>query len=269
MHELIARCMKLWSQNQVLKAKIGYNQENLVSVTLDQCNPKAASSIPPEEYLCREKEMFAFTRKAKGQKTMLGRVLLFYATNMAPGIQGRENEEEVLEKRKRQTEIEGKRQQLEEQILQLQHFKSKALREKWLLQGVPASSPAEEEARKRQAEEDELKVKKLEGNIHRLEQEIGKLESEESQISAKERIILEKLKETEKSFEDLQKSFSHQDGDAVTYICSQIPELTTLYSRTTEPIAGKDRTSRVTEAKDFNVRSDDIKESPGVETTAV
>lgn len=44
---------------------------------------------------------------------------------------------------------------------------SKALREKWLMQGIPASSPAEEEARKRQSEEDELKVKKLEGNIHK------------------------------------------------------------------------------------------------------
>uniref|UniRef100_A0A670JSR1 Paralemmin 2 n=1 Tax=Podarcis muralis TaxID=64176 RepID=A0A670JSR1_PODMU len=107
------------------------------------------------------------------------------------------------EKRKRQTEIERKRQQLEDQILQLQHFKSKALREKWLLQGIPAGSPAEEEARKRQSEEDELKVKNLEGNIHRLEQEIGKLESEESQIS-----------ETERSFEDLQKGVSSGDGEA-------------------------------------------------------
>uniref|UniRef100_A0A8C6XBI7 PALM2 and AKAP2 fusion n=1 Tax=Naja naja TaxID=35670 RepID=A0A8C6XBI7_NAJNA len=145
-----------------------------------------------------------------------------------------------IEKRKRQTEIEGKRQQLEDQILQLQHFKSKALREKWLMQGIPASSPAEEEARKRQSEEDELKVKKLEGNIHRLEQEIGKLECEESQISAKEQIILEKLKETEKSFEDLQKV------NAVNYIYSQIPELTTLYSQATETVPGKDRTSRAT-----------------------
>uniref|UniRef100_A0A8C8RM04 PALM2 protein n=1 Tax=Pelusios castaneus TaxID=367368 RepID=A0A8C8RM04_9SAUR len=109
------------------------------------------------------------------------------------------------EKRKRQTEIEGKRQQLEDQILQLQHFKSKALREKWLLQGIPAGSAEEEEARRKQSEEDELKVKRLEDNIHRLEQEIEKLESEESQISAKEQIILEKLKETEKSFEDFQK----------------------------------------------------------------
>ncbi|NXT40409.1 PALM2 protein, partial [Pelecanoides urinatrix] len=156
------------------------------------------------------------------------------------------------EKRKRQTEIEGKRQQLEDQILQLQHFKSKALREKWLLQGIPAGSAEEEEARRRQSEEDELKVKKLEENIHRLEQEIQKLESEESQISAKEQIILEKLKETEKSFDNLQKVFKKKrhsgtdsNQDAVNYIYSQIPELPTLYSRTAEPVPGRDGASRV------------------------
>ncbi|XP_071436003.1 PALM2-AKAP2 fusion protein isoform X2 [Pithys albifrons albifrons] len=133
---------------------------------------------------------------------------------MAEAELHKERLQAIAEKRKRQTEIEGKRQQLEEQILQLQHFKSKALREKWLLQGIPAGSAEEEEARRRQSEEDELKVKKLEENIHRLEQEIQKLESEESQISAKEQIILEKLKETEKSFNNLQKSFPHQDGGA-------------------------------------------------------
>ncbi|NXY71570.1 PALM2 protein, partial [Glareola pratincola] len=157
------------------------------------------------------------------------------------------------EKRKRQTEIEGKRQQLEDQILQLQHFKSKALREKWLLQGIPAGSAEEEEARRRQSEEDELKVKKLEENIHRLEQEIQKLESEESQISAKEQIILEKLKETEKSFDNFQKVLKKNQtkpkqnlhSDAVNYIYSQIPELPTLYSRTAEPAPGRDGASRV------------------------
>ncbi|XP_037980345.1 A-kinase anchor protein 2 isoform X3 [Motacilla alba alba] len=135
---------------------------------------------------------------------------------MAEAELHKERLQAIAEKRKRQTEIEGKRQQLEDQILQLQHFKSKALREKWLLQGIPAGSAEEEEARRRQSEEDELKVKKLEDNIHRLEQEIQKLESEESQISAKEQIILEKLKETEKSFDNLQKSFSHQDGALCT-----------------------------------------------------
>ncbi|XP_039423720.1 A-kinase anchor protein 2 isoform X5 [Corvus cornix cornix] len=164
---------------------------------------------------------------------------------MAEAELHKERLQAIAEKRKRQTEIEGKRQQLEDQILQLQHFKSKALREKWLLQGIPAGSAEEEEARRKQSEEDELKVKKLEENIHRLEQEIQKLESEESQISAKEQIILEKLKETEKSFDHLQKSFSHQDGDAVNYIYSQIPELPTLYSRTAEPVPGWNGSSRV------------------------
>ncbi|XP_039947271.1 A-kinase anchor protein 2 isoform X5 [Hirundo rustica] len=133
---------------------------------------------------------------------------------MAEAELHKERLQAIAEKRKRQTEIEGKRQQLEDQILQLQHFKSKALREKWLLQGIPAGSAEEEEARRKQSEEDELKVKKLEENIHRLEHEIQKLESEESQISAKEQIILEKLKETEKAFDNLQKSFPHQDGGA-------------------------------------------------------
>ncbi|XP_031465642.1 paralemmin-2-like [Phasianus colchicus] len=86
---------------------------------------------------------------------------------MAEAELHRERLQAIAEKRKRQTEIEGKRQQLEDQILQLQHFKSKALREKWLLQGIPAGSAEEEEARRKQSEEDELKVKKLEENIHR------------------------------------------------------------------------------------------------------
>ncbi|XP_069736403.1 PALM2-AKAP2 fusion protein isoform X5 [Phaenicophaeus curvirostris] len=177
---------------------------------------------------------------------------------MAEAELHKERLQAIAEKRKRQTEIEGKRQQLEDQILQLQHFKSKALREKWLLQGIPAGSAEEEEARRKQSEEDELKVKKLEENIHRLEQEIQKLESEESQISAKEQIILEKLKETEKSFDNLQKSFSHQDGDAVNYIYSQIPELPTLYSRTAEPVPGRDGASRVAGAEGSDVLPRDL-----------
>uniref|UniRef100_A0A5F9C6Y2 PALM2 and AKAP2 fusion n=1 Tax=Oryctolagus cuniculus TaxID=9986 RepID=A0A5F9C6Y2_RABIT len=133
-------------------------------------------------------------------------------TGMAEAELHKERLQAIAEKRKRQTEIEGKRQQLDEQILLLQHSKSKVLREKWLLQGVPAGTAEEEEARRRQSEEDEFRVKQLEDNIQRLEQEIQALESEESQISAKEQIILEKLKETEKSFKDFQKSFSNTDG---------------------------------------------------------
>ncbi|XP_045696244.1 A-kinase anchor protein 2 isoform X4 [Phyllostomus hastatus] len=163
---------------------------------------------------------------------------------MAEAELHKERLQAIAEKRKRQTEIESKRQELDEQILLLQHCKSKVLREKWLLQGIPAGTAEEEEARRRQSEEDEFKVKQLEDNIQRLEQEIQALESEESQISAKEQIILEKLKETEKSFKDFQKSFSNTDGDAVNCISSQLPDLPILYSRTAEPAPGQDGTSR-------------------------
>ena len=44
---------------------------------------------------------------------------------------------------------------------------SKVLREKWLLQGIPAGTAEEEEARRRQSEEDEFRVKQLEDNIQR------------------------------------------------------------------------------------------------------
>ncbi|XP_062938724.1 PALM2-AKAP2 fusion protein isoform X3 [Cynocephalus volans] len=134
---------------------------------------------------------------------------------MAEAELHKERLQAIAEKRKRQTEIEGKRQQLDEQILLLQHSKSKVLREKWLLQGVPAGTAEEEEARRRQSEEDEVRVRQLEENVRRLEQEIQALEREESQISAKEQTILEKLKETEKSFKDFQKSFSSLDGGVV------------------------------------------------------
>ncbi|XP_038626089.1 A-kinase anchor protein 2 isoform X2 [Tachyglossus aculeatus] len=177
---------------------------------------------------------------------------------MAEAELHKERLQAIAEKRKRQTEIESKRQQLEEQILQLQHSKSKALREKWLMQGIPAGTAEEEEARRRQTEEDEFKVRTFEDNIHRLEQEIEKLESEESQISAKEKLILEKLKETEKSFEDFQKSFSNKDEDAVNHICSQLPDLPKLYTRTAEPSPGRDRASGVAAvyAMEINLEKD-------------
>ncbi|KAJ4926206.1 hypothetical protein JOQ06_008389 [Pogonophryne albipinna] len=137
----------------------------------------------------------------------------------------------VQEKRKRQTEIEEKRGQLDGLVLQLQHLKrrggmgeemeagaqrfdkillaSKSTRERWLLQGMGAE---QEEGRRKQLEQDEEQGKRLEDIIHsgtygnkRLESEIGTLEREESQISAKEQVLRQRLKETERSIEDLQK----------------------------------------------------------------
>uniref|UniRef100_A0A3Q3WD06 Paralemmin-1 n=1 Tax=Mola mola TaxID=94237 RepID=A0A3Q3WD06_MOLML len=78
----------------------------------------------------------------------------------------------IAEKRKKQTEIENKRRQLDDDRRQLQHLKSKALRERWLLDGAPA----EEETQKR-LQDDEVKTKLLEQVILRLEQEIEELET--------------------------------------------------------------------------------------------
>ncbi|XP_075136558.1 paralemmin-1-like isoform X2 [Leptodactylus fuscus] len=167
----------------------------------------------------------------------------------------RERLQAIAEKRKRQAAIEDKRQQLEDQILQLQHLKSKSLREKWLMQGAPAGSLEEEEARKRQCEEDEERLKLLEENVQRLEQDIGQLESEESLISAKEQILREKLKEAEISFVDLQKSLSNQDKDAVNYTYSQIADITNLYSHQAEATHGTTRTPALY-AMEINVEKD-------------
>ncbi|NXK96454.1 PALM protein, partial [Formicarius rufipectus] len=94
----------------------------------------------------------------------------------------------LQEKRKRQTEIENKRRQLEDDRRQLQHLKSKALRERWLLEGAPASASEEEEAMKKQMQEDEVKTKVLEETIQRLEKELDTLENSSSVASTKENL---------------------------------------------------------------------------------
>ncbi|NWR36451.1 PALM protein, partial [Tachuris rubrigastra] len=97
----------------------------------------------------------------------------------------------IAEKRKRQTEIENKRRQLEDDRRQLQHLKSKALRERWLLEGAPASASEEEEAMKKQMQEDEVKTKELEETIQRLEKELEMLENSSSVASTKENLAEE------------------------------------------------------------------------------
>uniref|UniRef100_A0A4W6FV39 Paralemmin-1 n=1 Tax=Lates calcarifer TaxID=8187 RepID=A0A4W6FV39_LATCA len=78
------------------------------------------------------------------------------------------------EKRKWQTEIENKRRQLEDDRRALQHLKSKALRERWLLDG--AAGPDQDEV-KRQLDQDEAKTRNLEETINRLEKELVSLET--------------------------------------------------------------------------------------------
>ncbi|KAK7119680.1 hypothetical protein R3I94_021492 [Phoxinus phoxinus] len=93
----------------------------------------------------------------------------------------------IAERRKRQTEIENKKRQLEDDRRQLQHFKSKALRERWLLDGAPSAGPEEDETTK-QLREDEAKTRGLEETILRLERELEELETGLSATSTKENL---------------------------------------------------------------------------------
>ncbi|KTG37681.1 hypothetical protein cypCar_00013774 [Cyprinus carpio] len=126
----------------------------------------------------------------------------------------------------------------------LQALASKAMRERWLLQGTPAVPQEEDECRRKQVEQDELHIKTLEDAIPRLESEICLLEHEESQISAKEQVLRERLRETERSIEDLQKSLQNQDGDVVNYNCSQILDLPELNSQTPISASGDQQPPR-------------------------
>ncbi|KAK9518802.1 hypothetical protein VZT92_021578 [Zoarces viviparus] len=81
----------------------------------------------------------------------------------------------LAEKKKWMTEMENKRRQLEDDRRSLQHLKSKALRERWLLDGAPSAGP-EQDAARRQLEQDEAKTRSLEETINRLEDELLSLE---------------------------------------------------------------------------------------------
>ncbi|XP_054836677.1 paralemmin-1 isoform X2 [Eublepharis macularius] len=101
----------------------------------------------------------------------------------------------IAEKRKRQTEIENKRRQLEDDRRQLQHLKSKTLRERWLLEGAPSSTAEEGDVMKKQMQQDDLRTKELEESIQRLERELEQFENGVSASSTKETLAEEAKEE--------------------------------------------------------------------------
>ncbi|XP_045554939.1 paralemmin-1 [Salmo salar] len=110
-------------------------------------------------------------RETPKERDAIGDKLKDSAIGMAE-VSQQERIQAIAEKRKRQTEIENKRRQLEDDRRQLQHLKSKALRERWLLDGAP-----EEDETQRRLQEDEERTKALEKSILCLEQEIEELEN--------------------------------------------------------------------------------------------
>ncbi|XP_046505205.1 paralemmin-2-like isoform X2 [Equus quagga] len=99
------------------------------------------------------------------------RVLVAETTSQQERLQA------IAEKRRRQAEMENQRRQLEDARRQLQHLKSKALRERWLLEGAPCSASDGDEDLRRQMEADEQRARLLEEAIGRLEKEIEALEN--------------------------------------------------------------------------------------------
>lgn len=137
----------------------------------------------------------------------------------------------ITDKRKIQEEISQKRLKIEEDKLKHQHLKKKALREKWLLDGI--SSGKEQEEMKKQNQQDQYQIQILEQSIHRLEKEIQDLEKAELQISTNEEAILKKLKSIERTTEDIIKSVKVEkeeaSGESIEYIYANIPDLPKSY----------------------------------------
>ncbi|XP_037008833.2 palmdelphin [Artibeus jamaicensis] len=137
----------------------------------------------------------------------------------------------ITDKRKIQEEISQKRLKIEEEKLKHQHLKKKALREKWLLDGV--SSGKEQEEMKQQNQQDQHQIQLLEQSILRLEGEIQDLEKAELQISANEEAILKKLKSVERTTEDIIRSVKVEKEEttreSIEDIYANIPDLPKSY----------------------------------------
>ncbi|NXP06058.1 PALMD protein, partial [Thinocorus orbignyianus] len=135
----------------------------------------------------------------------------------------------LQDKRKLQEEITQKRIKVEEEKMKHQHLKKKALREKWLLDGLSSLTPKEQEEMQKQNWEDQQRIHELEQDIFRLEKEIEALEREEMEVSAKEEAILKKLKSVEKTTEDIIKSVKMEkaevEKESADYIYTNIPDL--------------------------------------------
>lgn len=144
----------------------------------------------------------------------------------------RERLQAITDKRRIQEEISEKRLKIEEEKLQHQHLKKKALRESWLLDGVGGGGKEQEEL-KRQNQQDQRQIQALDQSILRLEKEIRDLERAELQISTHEEAILKKLKSVERTTEDIIRSVKVEKegtpGESIEDIYANIPDLPKSY----------------------------------------
>ncbi|XP_041133115.1 palmdelphin-like [Polyodon spathula] len=170
----------------------------------------------------------------------------------------------ITDKRRIQEDIGKKRIEIEEEKLKLQYLKKKSLREKWLMDGLSAQSPQEQEEIRKQAQNDQQQTTLLESNIQRMENEIKALEQHELQISTNEGIILKRLKEVEKSPEDIIKAVKAEaQKESIAYVNSKISDLPKSYKpsklkkmASPEPEPDNDQSKKALFAMEINVQKD-------------
>lgn len=130
----------------------------------------------------------------------------------------------ITEKHRIQEDIRQKKQELDQEKLQLQHLKKKSLREQWLLQDT-SSHNATGYPQQQGVLSDQQQTRALLHNIHRIEKQIECLEREESMISTNESFILNRLKAVEKSAEEIIK----EAQDSFVPVCPAEPlQVTTV-----------------------------------------
>uniref|UniRef100_A0A8C6SRN4 Palmdelphin n=1 Tax=Neogobius melanostomus TaxID=47308 RepID=A0A8C6SRN4_9GOBI len=179
----------------------------------------------------------------------------------------------ITERHHIQEVIRHKKQELDQEKVQLKHLKKKSLREQWLQDSSyhpPGSTASEQQTRA------------LLLSIYRIEKEIEALEREESIVSKNESFILERLKAVEKSPEDIIKEVNDSFVSDSPHVAMETPNFPQSFSPTTnellEPEAAlrktlfameinvnrNRRTGQSTVLSTSSICPDDLEERPGL-----
>uniref|UniRef100_UPI00358E5074 uro-adherence factor A-like isoform X2 n=1 Tax=Myxine glutinosa TaxID=7769 RepID=UPI00358E5074 len=114
--------------------------------------------------------------------------------------------EATTERRRNQKEIEERRRCLEDEKLNLQHCKTKVLRERWLLEGTSSEGSEEPDAAQRLLAESEERTQQLEDKVSRLEVELIGLQKEQDEWATREHELGQKIREAQNTEESLSQS---------------------------------------------------------------
>ncbi|XP_032821765.1 paralemmin-1 [Petromyzon marinus] len=134
----------------------------------------------------------------------------------------------LMERRKAQTNMENKKQELEDEKLKLHHLKTKSMREQWLLGGQLKRTPSQTDMAEKRVMEDEALTERLYENVRRLEEEVRRMECAERELLLREKAVLQKLHPEEPPADGVQQDVETMlpdDDGGVQYIITEIPDL--------------------------------------------